>query len=320
MEPGRPLWNKLPVEICLMILDQLVLAEQQDGGSVAPYAAVCSEWQAVIEPITFRSIKFTPSLLQIPGFASMANRARDLDLVRRIDLFIPLAEYGCFECRDAVEEEEWTANRQTTRSALNAVLSFLSTWKPNGSLSLDITVQSPSDPNHWFKHVDLDNHRQNTVVAAHDPRHGWEHGSRVALPQEEAIFRLFGDIELLPEHWQELPQVTAVTNLYLRRQTTRRWEPGGIQELVKRLVGLKELHYEPWREWNLWDTATTDASKLALQSLTRDSTYLAIHRVQLINHGRHASRHPASLRIVAFSWAWAVQNRIVRRLLGCLYH
>lgn len=182
----------------------------------------------MIEPITFRSIKLTPALLQSSGFVRMVNRARELSLVHCIVLFIPLAEYGCFECREMEEEEEWRANRRTIRGALNAALSLLSKWKPNGSLSLDITVQSPSDPNHWFKHVDFDNHRRDTVGAAHDPRHGWENGSRVALPQEEAIFRLFGDIELLPEHWQALPQVTAVTKLYLRRQTTRRWQPSGI--------------------------------------------------------------------------------------------
>ena len=67
---------------------------------------------------------------------------------------------------------------------------------------------------------------QQTVESHHDPRHRWGNGEQGTLPPIESINRLFENIERKTE---EMPKVTAVTGLLLRRQTRRRWEPETLQ-------------------------------------------------------------------------------------------
>jgi hypothetical protein len=247
MESHTTSWSQLPPEIRLEVTKKVVLGVQQDGGCLAPYAAINSEWQAFTERVTLRSLKFTPSRLENPAFVAMVNRARELDLLRHLGLFIPLAEYDCSRCGEFPTPEEWESDMVTIWDSLKAAFTLLSTWTPRGHLSLDITVQSPSDASHYFKLVHVDEHVPDTTLPVHDPYHGWQEGRMVTLPPEDAFFRVFEDIEFSAELWQELPQVTAVTTLYLRRQTTRRWAPQGVRELAERLVGLQELYHEPWR-------------------------------------------------------------------------
>ena len=274
METGNTLsWTRFPAELRCLILNQLVQAAEQDGSSLAPYATVSSEWQAVIEPATFRSLNFTPALLKIPGFVGMANRAAALGLVRHICLFIPVAEYDCPGCErpEIVTDKgeagmtKWLGSVESARVGFRTAISLLSGWKPNGSLSLDITLQSPSDASHYFKNIHVGYPGQTTTTISahiHDPHHGWQNGRRVSLPGTAAIHRLFEDLEFKHDLLELLPQVTAVTSLSLRRQTTRRWGPSGVRRLVEHLVGLRELHYKPWREWERWWTEWSDDSEL----------------------------------------------------------
>jgi hypothetical protein len=224
------------------------------------------KWQAFIERITLRSLKLTPSRLGNPAFVAMVNRAWGLNLLHHLSLFIPLTKYDCSRCGEIPEAEEWERDMATIWDTLNAAFTLLSTWTPKGHLSLDITVQSPSDASHHFKLVHLDRDVPATAFPVHDPHHGWEKGGMVTLPPEDAFFRVFEDIEFSAERWRELPQVTAVTALYLRRQTTRRWEPREVRELAEHLVGLQEIYHESWREWGLGDRNATDRGEVAPQS------------------------------------------------------
>jgi hypothetical protein len=229
-----------------------------------------SEWQAVLEPSTLRSLRFTPERLATPGFVAMVTRARNLGLVQHISLCIPLPEYGCASCEGPVAEEEWYAMYGAVWDGLEGTFGVLSTWERTGPLSLDISIQSPSDACHHFRHIDVDGQQQDTATAIHDPRHGWENGRHVALPPMDAVNRLWEHMEFTPEDWEELPQVTAVSSLSLRRQATRRWSATGVAELVKHLDGLENLHYEPWREWDAKDILEVDFSTLTSPTATPD--------------------------------------------------
>ncbi|KAK4034122.1 hypothetical protein C8A01DRAFT_19028, partial [Parachaetomium inaequale] len=155
---------------------------------------------------------------------------------------------------------------------------------------LDITVQSPSDARHHFPHIDVGCDSQATADAIDDLRHGWRKGMRVSWPPEGAFNRLFMDIALSPEFWRTLPQVTAVTGLCLRRQTTRRWNTGAVRELVKHLSGLQELHYEPWREWDIRRRTVTDTNTRALLESLRH-TARELTRVVLFEDFSEAYTH-----------------------------
>jgi hypothetical protein len=61
--------------------------------------------------------------------------------------------------------------------------------------------------------------------------------------------------------WRELPPVPAITSLLLRQQTRRRWEPEALVEMLALFPRLRELHYEPWREWDNMLQRTTDQGK-----------------------------------------------------------
>jgi len=301
-------WTRLPAEIRLKILEDVVRAAEQDGTCVTPYAAVSSEWQAVIEAVTFRSLNFSPAPIQTRGFATMANRGRRLGLVRHIHMSLMIPEYNCFDCETPpANREVWydesESLTETDRQGALAAFRLLRDWKlEDGGVSLDITVQSPSDARHHFKDMDVGTPRRATDPALpviHDPRHGWENGRRVWLPPRHAIFRLFGSVD--PWLFDLAVQRTrAVTRLVIRRQTTRRWAPEDLECLLRNCVGLKEFHYEPWMPWTVKSAASIDPGKLPTAHLCvplylTASDHLQLDLRYLVKRLRHAAKDLAKL-------------------------
>lgn len=194
-------------------------------------------------------------------------------LVRYIWICLELDEYDCTQC--ASKEAESVLIDDTDHCPITAsfqlLFSALSAWEPNGDLTLDISVYSPSDSEHWFKYMTIlpntpygNMRHQGTGLrirdeAPHDAHHrGWIQGVRDAAPVERAISKVFFEImsdgpfeteEEEREWWDQLPKVSAVTCVLLRQQTYRRWKPISLGHMLARLPKLQELHYEPWREW-----------------------------------------------------------------------
>ena len=232
-------------------------------GYCARYATVCREWQEVIEQKNFSRLRLTPS--RIAGLRDTVDRQRGL--VKYIWLCTELQGYDCSQCENWETDSWYESDTDIIGRAIQEIFSILSEWKPSGSLVLDISVHSPSDSEHHFKYLhfgsdavsDSDGNRETAKI--HDLRHGWDHGERVSLPSSYCITRLFGDIEIAPDFWQGLPEVTVVTGLLLRRQTRRRWEPRTLQQLLMHLPRLREIYYEPWREWTRPEQRWTDKSK-----------------------------------------------------------
>lgn len=261
MAVGEMPWSSLPLETRMMILEILV----QDTCGVALYATVCQEWQKIIEQKNFSRLKLTPS--RLANFNNMTHRNRSV--IKYIWFCIELQEYDCSQCEEAETDAWWESNTEIIKEAFRRLFSILSTWEPSANLILDISIHSPSDSDHFFKYLDFgsdiipDPDNKQDLVNINDPRHGWLNGHQTSLPSEMSILRLFGDIEIASDFWQELPEVTAVTGLLLRRQTRRRWEPRTVEELLKRLPRLQEIYYEPWRESSGIEQRLTDESKLS---------------------------------------------------------
>lgn len=146
---------------------------------------------------------------------------------------------------------------------------------------LDISVHSPSDSEHHFKYLcfgsdavpDSDSNRE--MAKIHDLRHGWVHGEQVSRPSVTCISRLFGDIQMAPDFWEGLPEVTVVTGLLLRRKTRRRWEPETLERLLIFFPRLQEIYYELWRGWTRVDQRWTDDSK-CLRSLSELFVWMSL--------------------------------------------
>ncbi|KAK1250548.1 hypothetical protein MKX08_010551 [Trichoderma sp. CBMAI-0020] len=261
-------WHLFPLEIKHQILQELI----EDGSKLADFATVSREWQEKIEQNTFARIRLTPS--RLAKFDSMTSRNRSL--VRCLWLCLELDKYCCIDCA----QPTWVFNtnedeNEVIMTALQRLFSVLSTWGSDSNLSLDISVYSPSDSGHWFPHLTFKpdipfsarGHGQVVKQAgrarAADDKHDLNNVTVEDYTPRAAIDRVFGEIMnpdnvlLLPftneeqedEWWQRLPLVPAVTSVLLRQQNRRRWKPRALAQMLSRLPMLRELYYEPWREW-----------------------------------------------------------------------
>lgn len=272
-------WDGLPGEIRLLILKALV----RDGCTLSHLATVSREWQAELERHNFARIKLTPS--RLVDFGAMTRRNRTL--VHYIWFCFELYHYDCTKCglspgihSDGVVEEAYAVTDRGScpiTTAFEDLFSVLSTWVPSGDLMLDISIYSPSDSKHWFKYLTFmpdapsemivgDGAEQGTSNnVCDDHAHGWVAGFRHTAPPTTAVRQIFYPVmaegpfdseQLERQWWDQLPPVPAVTSLLLRLQNHRRWKPGSLAHMFGRFPNLKEVHYEPWREWDFMQRYT----------------------------------------------------------------
>ncbi|EGR46046.1 uncharacterized protein TRIREDRAFT_80685 [Trichoderma reesei QM6a] len=267
----------LPAEVRHMILEALV----KDGRELASFAVVCREWQAVIERQTFKRIRVTPSRIAQLNDMTRRNRSH----VRYLWLCAELERYGCDSCSPTGENNDApmfnsAADDLLIKTAVQSLFSVLSTWDSSSSLTLDISVYSTSDREHWFNYLTFEpddgeddapskrgySHvsRPNQTVPCEngDERHRWEITNESLFKAQAAVQTVFtrildeepddSDDEEMDglDWWRELPLVPAITRLLLRQETRRRWAPEDLAELLARFPRLCELHFEPWREWD----------------------------------------------------------------------
>lgn len=237
-------WLALPADIRLLILDEI---SGQKHRGWAHCAAVCKEWQAILEPKNFSQLVLQSSCLD--ELETLVIRQRPL--VQHICLNIDLPRYACPTCtRNAT-----MSNRRSTvfRRAILRLFSILSTWQPTGRLTLELSASSPSDSQHWFKnycfgpgHEDTrDWTPQEKAIKWHDPKHGWIHGQQVETPDVSAILRLFSPLCFnVPRN---LPVVHAVTSFCIRRQLRHELFPEVLKALWEKLPRLESIVYELWR-------------------------------------------------------------------------
>lgn len=267
-------WDGLSAEIRLLILEALV----QDGCTLSPLATVSREWQTKLERYNFARIRLTPS--RLVNFDSIIYRNRAL--VRYIWFCLELDNYDCTKCAPVSDDVEAFAVSNTDHcpitTAFQNLFSTLRTWEPVDDLILDISIYSPSDSKHWFQYLtfmpdtpsdilDGDGGIEQTILnkVYHDPHHGWVAGFQHSTPPTAAIRKVFHSVmgegpfdsdRLEIEWWDQLPSVPAVTSLLLRQQNYRRWKPGSLAHMFARFPRLQEVHYEPWREWDLMQGLT----------------------------------------------------------------
>lgn len=238
-------FSRLPTEILILILDQI---SNQKHRGWAQCAAVCKEWQAILEPKNFSQLTLQPSCLD--ELETLVIRQRPF--VQHICLHFELPRYSCDTCN----------GRYCTMiprglpifsEAMLKLFSILNTWQPAGQLTLELSASSPSDSQHWFKnycfgpgHADTRQWTQEEkAMNWHDPTHGWIDGQQVVTPDLTAIGSLvmpfFVDIP------RNLPTVHAVTHFCIRRQVRRQIFPHVLQALWDKLPRLESIVHEVWR-------------------------------------------------------------------------
>jgi hypothetical protein len=184
---------------------------------------------------------------------------------------VELKQYDCRKCANT-DRDLWgldNIDNQFIADAFESLFTTLSSWDPRGDLVLDISVYSPSDNQHWFRYLSfcsdtnlgkcLSHHGQEQITTLmNNPAHGWVAGQQVLPPGRLATQVTFDEImgegpfddeEPEMQWWRSLPLVPVVGVVLLRQQTRRRWKPIALANLLTRFPNMKELCYEPWREW-----------------------------------------------------------------------
>ncbi|KAF5011673.1 hypothetical protein FDECE_2248 [Fusarium decemcellulare] len=304
--PSEIHWDLIPAEIRQMILKCLL----HDGFNLASLATVSREWQTVIEQYNFARIKVTP--LSLSDLDQMTSRNRKL--VRYVWFCVELETYDCTRCtlgNDDWEDVTVEDDALVTR-AIQGLFSALSAWEPtDDGLLIDISAHSPSDSDHWFEYLTfgpdtrLDESnwsRYTDQTRFDDPNHGWVAGYRMSTPPSDAILTIFEEImgsgpfesdEKEDQWWQQLPLIPAVTGVLLRQQNRRRWKPAALAQMFPRLPRLREIHYEPWREWDKDCQKLTDKCyRLLFDSLASSPNLKKLTIFE--NFNQHY--HPSSFR------------------------
>ena len=258
-------WHSLPVEIQTHILEALVLHEDS-----ARYASVCRAWQTIIEPKNIARLKVTQS--RLARFSDIGYRHRHL--VKYIWFSIEPSDYRCPHCGGAAILNWYPTSPQTIRKAIQDLIIQLSAWKPSGSLLLDISVQAPSGLRHSSSTIQYgpgflsEPKKAKSIRCSH-----WLHGT---LEREIAGYflnRITGITKPEPELRQNMPKARAVTSLHLGRQTRRQWKSETLEELVDLLPEVREIHYEPWRDWDRMEERPTNTSKSREKKVTVDINF-----------------------------------------------
>ncbi|ATY66840.1 hypothetical protein A9K55_001098 [Cordyceps militaris] len=267
MARNRTSWHYLPPEIRNMILRFLPIL----GGKCGQLVTVSKAWQLILEPLNFAEISLTVPRLTDPNSQAILFKKRNY--IRYIWFRVELKQYDCTRCANT-DQDRWgldDIDNQFIADAFESLFTILSIWEPRGDLVLDISVYSSSDNQHWFKYLSFcsdtntnlgecpsrHGHEQGTTLI-NDPAHGWVAGQRVLAPTDHAIELTFDEImaegpfddeEPEMQWWRSLPFVPVVGVVLLRQQTRRRWKPVALANMLTRFPNMKELCYEPWREW-----------------------------------------------------------------------
>lgn len=266
VEPFR--WAGLPTEVRLRILEATAWKPRRCcltkrsiiDPSLARYASVCREWQEFFEKRTFSHLALHQRDIEHFG-KIVRHRAY---LVEHIWLRVELRRYGCPTCMKSEKEDEKRRNNKRVGKAVLELFSILSLWEHgHGRLTLDISIHSPSDSQHYFKEYSVQPVSHGTgqceeagLHTIHDPEHGWRKGQRVAIPSDTAMFRFIGNIVSLDIDY--IPIVRVVKNLLIRRQTVRTMASKALQQIIMSLPQLESIQFEPWRELEDTFQARTD--------------------------------------------------------------
>ncbi|KAJ4111319.1 hypothetical protein NW768_011893 [Fusarium equiseti] len=239
--PSVPEWSSLPPEIRTAILDTIVDLRLSRWSALA---SVSKEWQSVIGARNMAKLKLRKESC-FDGFEAIVQQRY---LVKHIYLSIELPSYSCHVCTRA----PWPTNKDYDHiigQAIDRVISILSTWKTEGPLTLDLNATSPSDTKYWAKNFRFDDdHDADAPVPEtgwHDPIHGWQEGVQTDPPDFSELQQLFMPV-VLDRPARNLPPITAVTCLMIRRQFRRYLVSDTLDPLLGRLHRLTDMIFEPW--------------------------------------------------------------------------
>lgn len=198
--------------------------------TLAGYAVVCKEWQAVVEQATFKSLQITSHCVSQFGNTVRGERRRWL---KQVSLSIKLPTYPQKLSRTAETEAEQSHNNMVFTSTISGLFDVLGQWTMDqvapGGLELELSARSPSDRKKLFGENGLDAATGDTRYFDSDLHFDFVEGAEYA--------GTFG-----------LPSVEVVTWCSITRRNFRNFSPQALLTIFSSLPNLSRITYEPFHQ------------------------------------------------------------------------
>lgn len=237
-----PLWRDIPLEIRQQVLEELA----RIPGRVAPFAAVCKEWQAVIEKTTFRQLTLRQSCL--PELISILRQ--DRRFIKHVFFRVELRPPRCPTCGAHEGDAERVSRSVIGKKCIRDVVAILRARGGDRGLTLELGSQVPAVPmarsGGLVVPCTFASSKTSAVASSifKDPFNGEFSGQRVHPLSEEWVARLRGSHDSNFSGGYEVSPI--VTSLFVCMQPPRRLGLGFLPELVDSLPKLEELVFETW--------------------------------------------------------------------------
>ncbi|KAJ8129040.1 hypothetical protein O1611_g4590 [Lasiodiplodia mahajangana] len=256
-----------------------------EGYRLSPCAAVCRQWQQILEKRIFRGLHLHQD--DLDDFARIVGSGPRQLYVIELWLDVKLPEYDCSSCQKAESPWESRNNNSIYARAVWRLFEILHHWDPREDapsiyhLHFYLSAHSPSDGCHHFKEVKARSAETpyvnpiapkepaepegvSPILGITDMRHGWWNGfvlySRNTADKQR-VMGLCGGLyfdgsELTFEQQQQrfrLPTVRAIQLFSITRQHYRAFRVRqGLGEIFEALPNLKTIQLEPWRGVHLY--------------------------------------------------------------------
>ncbi|KXH43401.1 hypothetical protein CSAL01_05193 [Colletotrichum salicis] len=258
MDGTKACWASLPRELQLHILEHLATAHGSPTSprrGIARFASVSKDWQDFFEETTFKN--FVLRLPDLIPFRQHTQSPRRRGYVRHI--WLRLVEPDPEDEDPAIP---WNQSRSHFGPATLYLWDTLASWGVQESregLTLEISSHTlaglstyancmpKDDVNHYSKHLETGTLAQYDDVEpfGHTGPLWFTHIGQSTSMLSGAVQALFSyDIRLSRIR---LPHVEVVTKLLTRRANTRNLHPDSLDQIMKSLPRLKEIHVERWR-------------------------------------------------------------------------
>ncbi|OHW95054.1 hypothetical protein CSPAE12_06324 [Colletotrichum incanum] len=223
---------QLPPELRAAVVEHVVdhWRHGEDSDSLADYALVCKEWQAIIERFNFAVLRVTQANLDDFETAMVGSRR---GIVKQINLYVELPTYDNDPCEKKETWEDKAENNACFTRAFYRLFRIMSSWSAeeaiNGGIDFSLSISSPSDLRN--ANFELWQRRRWNIKDIGEKRFADSWIDFVG--QDEEFDRV-----------NRLPPVKVIRSFTVSPQNHRALMPAAHADIVARLPGLQEACFD----------------------------------------------------------------------------
>ncbi|TDZ87560.1 hypothetical protein C8034_v006713 [Colletotrichum sidae] len=227
-----PRFFQLPPELRAAVVESLIdhWRYGDESDSIAGYAAVCKEWQAIIERFNFSRLRVTQLTLNEFGTSMVGSRR---GIVRHINLHVQLPTYDNDPCEKKETWEEKAENNMCFTRAVYGLFYWMNSWALQDihreGIDLVLSISSPSDLRN--ANFELWQRRRWNIRDIGEKRFAESWVDFVGRDEEY-------------QHMNLLPPVKVIRSFQASPQNHRALMPAAHADIVAGLPGLQEASFD----------------------------------------------------------------------------